>query len=169
MIYYDSPVGLIKISGTADHVSSILFSDENNPSGSGCFSPDWHESASSPLLNCRSQLEEYFEGKRKSFDFPMLQTGTSFQQRVWSELLRIPFGECISYLELAKRLGNSKASRAVGKANGLNMLSIVIPCHRVVGNNAKLVGYSGGLEIKRKLLLHEENHKEAKGKLLLLF
>jgi methylated-DNA-[protein]-cysteine S-methyltransferase len=102
-----------------------------------------------------SQLEEYFEGRRRGFDLPLAPEGTAFQQRVWRSLLDIPYGETISYGELAARIGNKAASRAVGLANGSNPLPIVIPCHRVIGSNGKLTGYGGGLPIKQQLLALE--------------
>jgi methylated-DNA-[protein]-cysteine S-methyltransferase len=102
------------------------------------------------------QLEAYFAGKLDNFNLLLSPQGTPFQQRVWSELQNIPYGETISYGELARRIGNPKASRAVGLANGANPLSIVIPCHRVIGANGKLTGYGGGLPIKEKLLALEK-------------
>ena len=98
------------------------------------------------------QLREYFEHKRKVFDLPLEITGTDFQKSVWKELLKIPYGETISYKELAIRLGNLKTIRAAARANGANPLPIVIPCHRVIGSDGKLVGYGGGLMVKAKLL-----------------
>ncbi len=98
------------------------------------------------------QIEEFFAGERHTFDFPLAPKGTEFQKRVWAELLRIPFGETISYGELARRVGNPAASRAVGSANGKNPISLIVPCHRVIGSNGKLTGYGGGLELKEKLL-----------------
>lgn len=98
------------------------------------------------------QLEEYFEGKRKSFDLPLKLEGTEFQKRVWQELMKIPYGKTVSYKELAKSVGNEKACRAVGMANNKNKIMIVIPCHRVVGSNGDLTGYAGGLNMKRYLL-----------------
>jgi len=98
------------------------------------------------------QLNEYFSGKRTVFDLPLLQVGTSFQKRVWEELLRIPFGQTETYLRLAGKTGNEKSIRAVAAANGANALSIFIPCHRVVGSSGALTGYAGGVAVKRKLL-----------------
>jgi methylated-DNA-[protein]-cysteine S-methyltransferase len=98
------------------------------------------------------QLDEYFRGKRKEFDVPLEIIGTNFQKRVWSELEKINYGNTISYQQLAERLGNVKSIRAAGRANGVNPLPIVVPCHRVIGANGKLVGYGGGLDVKRKLL-----------------
>ncbi len=100
----------------------------------------------------RTQLAEYFAGERREFGLPLRPEGTAFQRRVWAELQRIPYGTTISYLELATRLGDPKAVRAVGRANGANPIWIVIPCHRVVGADGSLTGYGGGIEIKRKLL-----------------
>lgn len=100
----------------------------------------------------RRQLEEYFAGSRTTFDVPMAPRGTPFQLRVWEALVRIPFGTTISYGELARRLGNPKLTRAVGAANGANPISILIPCHRVVGTDGSLTGYAGGLAMKRALL-----------------
>lgn len=98
------------------------------------------------------QIEDFFAGKRQTFEFPLAPKGTEFQKRVWAELLKIPFGETISYGELARRVGNPAASRAVGHANGQNPIAVIVPCHRVIGSNGKLTGYGGGLELKEKLL-----------------
>lgn len=106
-----------------------------------------------------NQLKEYFLGKRKEFDLPLLPEGTDFQQRVWKALREIPFGETKSYGEIAKNIGNPKATRAVGMANNKNPISIFIPCHRVIGSNGKLVGYGGGLKIKEYLLKIEKKYK----------
>ena len=100
----------------------------------------------------QAQLDEYFAGQRREFDLPLSPVGTEHQQRVWQELLRIPFGTTITYSELAQRIGNPKSVRAVGRANGANPIWIVIPCHRVVGADGSLTGYAGGVEVKRKLL-----------------
>lgn len=102
-----------------------------------------------------SELEEYFAGKRMEFTIPMLFTGTEFQHRVWTELMRIPYGITISYGELARRIGNPNAVRAVASANATNPLSILVPCHRVIGHDNRLTGYGGGLEIKQMLLTLE--------------
>ena len=98
------------------------------------------------------QMSEYFEGKRREFDIDIRLSGTEFQNKVLNELRKIPYGETVSYLDIAKRVGNSKASRAVGMANHNNRIPIVIPCHRVIGTSGKLTGYAGGLDIKEKLL-----------------
>ena len=107
------------------------------------------------LLECVKQLKEYFEGNRRSFDLKINPLGTEFQKKVWYKLLEIPYAEVISYLELSKRLGNVKAIRAVGHANGQNRINIIIPCHRVIGSDSRLVGYGGGLWRKEWLLRHE--------------
>lgn len=104
------------------------------------------------INNTRKQLDEYFAGKRKKFDIPIKLDGTDFQIKVWKELLKIPYGETCSYLDIAKCIGNPKASRAVGMANNKNKIIIIVPCHRVIGSNKKLVGYACGLEVKEKLL-----------------
>jgi methylated-DNA-[protein]-cysteine S-methyltransferase len=145
--YYLSPVGWIEISAKGDRLSSLFFVEKQGPAAP----------LAGVLKECCLQLDQYFKGERKTFDLPLETGGTEFQKRVWSELLRIPFGETISYLELSRRLGNVKAIRAVGGANGKNPLSIIIPCHRVIGNNGKLVGYGGGLWRKRWLLEFERS------------
>lgn len=103
------------------------------------------------------QIEQYFSLQRKRFDLPTLTVGTTFQKRVWQELQKIPYGKTMSYLELAERIGNKNSVRAVASANGANALSIVIPCHRVIGSNGRLVGYAGGLSAKKSLLKLENN------------
>ena len=140
----------------------LLAADESGlrtisfPKGKESAAPDpaWREDER-PLREPIRQLRAYFAGDLETFDLPLSPQGTPFQQTVWSELLNIPFGETISYGELAKRIGNPNASRAVGLANGSNPIPIVIPCHRVIGSNGKLTGYGGGLHIKEKLLALE--------------
>ncbi len=105
------------------------------------------------------QISEYLEGKRKKFTLPLLIKGTKFQEKVWNALLEIPYGETRTYVEIAKQIGNEKASRAVGGANHNNPIMIVVPCHRVIGSNKKLVGYAGGLDIKEELLKLEKGNK----------
>ncbi len=107
------------------------------------------------LQKCITQLNEYFSGKRKLFDLPIQQEGSAFQQKVWNELVKIPFGKTISYLQLAQRLGDAKSIRAAASANGRNKLNIVVPCHRVIGSDGSLIGYGGGLPRKKWLLEHE--------------
>ncbi len=109
------------------------------------------------LKAARQQLDEYFNSKRTFFDIPLLMVGTEFQQSVWNALIQIPFGITLSYLELAEKINNKKAVRAVASANGANAISIFIPCHRIIGSNGELVGYAGGLQAKKKLLKLEQN------------
>ena len=110
------------------------------------------------IKNTKQQLDEYFAGKRKKFDIPIKLDGTDFQINVWKELLKIPYGETCSYLDIAKRIGNPNASRAVGMANNKNKIIIIVPCHRVIGSNKKLVGYACGLDVKEKLLELEREY-----------
>lgn len=148
LIYMESPVGILAIQGTADYISAISFIDEKKLEPT----PD-----AAPLLHtCALQLREYFDKKRKVFDLPISQPGTAFQQTVWHHLTTIPYGETITYLALAKRIGNVKSIRAVGTTNGRNQLAIVVPCHRVIGANGALTGYAGGLWRKQWLLDHEK-------------
>ena len=114
---------------------------------------DWREDATAaPFRSLAAQLLEYVEGERKAFDLPLAPKGTPFQMRVWSEIARIPFGRTITYAELASRSGAPDAVRAAGAATGRNPLSIVVPCHRVLGSDGSLTGYAGGMERKRRLL-----------------
>ena len=114
---------------------------------------DWREARDDPVLNeCARQLGEYFEGKRREFDLPLAAAGSDFQERVWREIARIPFGETVSYAELARRAGAPGSARAAGAATGRNPLAVVVPCHRVVGSDGSLTGYAGGLERKTRLL-----------------
>lgn len=115
------------------------------------------DDSASPFPEARKQLSEYFAGVRKDFSIPMSMNGTDFQKSVWRELCKISFGQTISYAELAERLGKENAARAVGNANGKNPISILVPCHRVIGQNGSLTGYAGGIECKKQLLSHEVN------------
>ena len=124
----------------------------------GYLKADFEVCTDGTIENAKKQLEEYFEGKRKVFDLPLLHLGTEFQQKVWRGLERIPYGETISYGEQSRRLGCENAIRAVASANGANAISIIVPCHRVIGSDQKLVGYGGGLDIKRFLLRHEASY-----------
>lgn len=117
---------------------------------------DWvRDDDAAPFARVRAQLDAYFEGRLTEFDLPLNPQGTAFQLQVWKQLCGIPFGETISYMELARRVGNPRAARAVGMANSRNPISIVVPCHRVIGADNSLTGYAGGLERKRALLAHE--------------
>lgn len=119
-------------------------------------SREWREDPySSPLRECATQLADYFDGKRQCFDLPVAGEGTPFQRGVWKEIARIPFGKTITYAELARRVGSPRAVRAAGAATGRNPLSIVVPCHRVVGTHGTLTGYAGGIDRKARLLALE--------------
>ena len=147
--YYHSPVGLLKISGTEDYISEVSFHDNSEKSeGTKKHLPPM-------LIQCIEQLIQYFNGQRRVFELPINQSGTPFQQTVWNELAVIPFGKTISYIQLAIKTGDPKATRAVASANGKNNVAIVVPCHRVIGANKELVGYGGGLWRKKWLLEHE--------------
>ena len=124
--------------------------------GERSISPEvtWTEEAE-PIAAARQQLTEYFHGQRRAFHLPLAPPGTPFQQRVWQELRRIPYGTTVTYLDLARQLGNPRAVRAVGHAYGRNPLAIIIPCHRVLGRDGRLHGYASGLANKRRLLWHE--------------
>lgn len=149
--YLESPIGKLLLAGDAQGLQQILFSTDGRPATPD---PEWIEDDSA-LADAIGQLKAYFAGELETFDLSLSPQGTPFQQKVWSELQKIPYGKTISYGELARRIGNPNAGRAVGLANGANPISIVIPCHRVIGSNGKLTGYGGGLPIKEKLLALE--------------
>lgn len=113
---------------------------------------EYIEGETEVILKAEKQLKEYLAGQRQNFEIPLLLIGTEFQKQVWQQLQQIPFGKTKSYLQLARELNNKKAVRAVATANGANAISIIIPCHRIIGSNGKLVGYAGGLDTKRRLL-----------------
>lgn len=146
-ICIQTPIGTAKIVGDAAGVSEISILKE----GEGEIS----KIIPNELQECVSQLQDYFEGQRNEFTFKLNPHGTDFQQKVWQELLNIPFGKTMSYLDLSKKLGDVKAIRAVASANGKNPLWIVVPCHRVIGTDGSLTGYAGGLWRKKWLLEHE--------------
>ncbi len=145
----NSPVGPLSIAGDEAGLHSILFGSGKRAARPD---PDWQESECSVVRETIRQLQAYFQKKLTRFDLPLHPVGTSFQLSVWHALEKIPYGEVISYGELANRIGKPHASRAVGAANGSNPIPIVIPCHRVIGSNGKLTGYGGGLPIKEALL-----------------
>lgn len=144
----ESPVGPLLMAADDRGLRSIEFM---NGRRSVQANPQWRDDAE-PLRETIRQLRAYFAGELESFDLKLAPQGTPFQLSVWNHLCDIPYGETISYGELARRVGNPNASRAVGLANGSNPIPIVIPCHRVIGSNGKLTGYGGGLPIKEKLL-----------------
>ena len=150
---YESPIGVLEIVGTDEAVCSILFSEDEAAQNFR------NDDTSKVLLDCYSQLDEYFKGLRQQFTFPYIFEGTNFQKSVWNALTDIPYAETGSYKDIAVSIGNEKAIRAVGSANGRNKLTIVIPCHRIIGSNGKLTGYAGGLWRKEWLLKHETAFK----------
>jgi len=148
--FIESPVGTIEITGSHGVIFSVSFLDgQQKPSSK----------IPASLKQCAQQLEEYFSGKRKNFELQLQPNGTTFQRHVWDELLKIPFGKTISYLQLARQLGDEKSIRAAASANGKNPIGILIPCHRVIGSNSDLVGYAGGLWRKQWLLDHENGQQ----------
>ena len=149
--WLESPVGTLLVAGDDAGLRQVLFAEGRTEVGPG---PGWREDPGS-LAEPVRQLREYFDGRRRGFDLTLAPEGTPFQQRVWRELLTIPYGETISYGELARRIGSPNGSRAVGLANGANPISIIVPCHRVIGSNGKLTGYGGGLKNKEWLLALE--------------
>jgi methylated-DNA-[protein]-cysteine S-methyltransferase len=146
--YYHSPVGVLRISGTESYISEVHFTNEGDEMTVADYLP-------ATLINCTEQFIQYFNGERRNFDLPINQLGTAFQQEVWIELRTIPYAKTISYLDLARKIGDSKATRAVANANGKNNIAVIVPCHRVIGSNKELTGYAGGLWRKKWLLEHE--------------
>jgi len=146
--WLESPVGPLLLAGTRDALRVLSFSSGKHAVP---VSPEWTEDAS-VFQRAITQLREYFAGRRKTFDLALSPNGTDFQQEVWRELRSIPYGETVSYMQLAKRIGRPKAVRAVGAANGANPIPIIIPCHRVIGNDGSLTGFGGGLPLKKRLL-----------------
>lgn len=157
-VYYNSPLGILFIKSNGDSIEEITFANSWKGKKINEDEIDFFQHGSPVIQKCIEQLKEYFAGSRKVFDFPITQSGTEFQQKVWNELLNIPFGKRISYMELSKRIGNVKAIRAVGTCNGRNNICIVVPCHRVIGSNGDLVGYGGELWRKKWLLDHEDKY-----------
>jgi methylated-DNA-[protein]-cysteine S-methyltransferase len=147
-----SPLGFLILKSDGQSVTGIVFSESDIQEQNSC----------EVLEKCKVQLANYFYGKTIAFDIPLNPEGTEFQQKVWNELLKIPYGETITYMELAVRLGDPKAVRAVGTANGRNPISVIIPCHRVIGAGNKLTGYAGGIWRKKLLLENEMKNNPTK-------
>jgi len=149
----NSPIGPLLLAGDEGGLHQVHFGTGRRPK-----SPqrDWMENKA-PFKEVIRQLEAYFEGKLKDFDLPLVLDGTDFQLLVWNNLRKIPYGETISYGQLARRIGSPDAARAVGLANGSNPIPIIIPCHRVIGSNGDLTGFGGGLPVKKKLLALESS------------
>jgi methylated-DNA-[protein]-cysteine S-methyltransferase len=153
--YYKTPIGIAEITGDKNGIQSVSVLDESEVSAAKL-------STKTPkvLESCVTQLEEYFNGERASFNLTVNPKGTAFQKKVWKSLLNIEYGKTRSYLEQSKALGDVKAIRAVASANGKNPLWIVIPCHRVIGSDGSLTGYAGGIWRKKWLLNHENPVKQ---------
>lgn len=149
VFFYDTPVGKLCIGEENDSITCVTWSKVPE---------EYIQEETELILNCKIQLEEYFAGKRKNFDLPLAPKGTDFQKKVWKALTDIPYGETRTYGEIAAVVGNPKAARAVGMANNKNPIGIIVPCHRVVGADGKLVGYAGGME-KKEWLLNLEQEK----------
>lgn len=155
--YYQSPCGELILGSFENELCMCDWTSEKRRAVidkriKSLLHADYEIGSSEVIEKAILQLDEYFTRKRKTFDIPLLLVGTEFQKTVWRELLRIPFGTTASYGELSKKLGNPKAVRAVAASNGANSISILVPCHRIIGSNHKLTGYAGGLEAKKFLL-----------------
>lgn len=148
----DSPVGLLYLVASSKGLRGIYFQKRSVPMASRSRNRTSSEKVLDVVVN---QLKEYFQGKRKAFDLPLDLEGTIFQKKVWHQLQRIPYGQTVSYGDVAKRIKNPKAVRAVGSANGKNPVCVIVPCHRVIASDGTIGGYSGGLHVKRKLLALE--------------
>lgn len=148
--FVDSPLGPLLLVAEDGFLTALYMNEPTVPPTSQ------EDPEAAPFPQVRTQLEEYFSGRRRTFDLPLRLRGTTFQRVVWAFLRDIPYGSTISYGELARRIGSPKACRAVGLANGQNPVSIVVPCHRVIGANGKLTGYGGGLANKEALLSLEQ-------------
>jgi len=157
-ICYQSPLGDLEICTSGEAITRIHFLKEYFPAENGADAGRYISPKSVILKKCTQQLDDYFSGKNLVFDLPLDQTGTEFQKKVWDALVLIKHGHTLSYLELSKKLGDVKAIRAVGSANGRNNIAIVVPCHRVIGSNGNLVGYAGELWRKQWLLRHEAKY-----------
>jgi methylated-DNA-[protein]-cysteine S-methyltransferase len=151
---YNSPLGALHINANEQHICSVRFGSKNSHS----FNQNSTDAPSPLQQTCQKQLDAYFNGTNLQFDLPLQQSGTEFQQKVWAGLCNIKPGNTISYLSFSKQLGNAKAIRAVGTANGSNNIAIIVPCHRVIGSNGQLVGYAGELWRKQWLLQHEAKY-----------
>ncbi len=147
IFYYDTYAGRIGIAEEDGAITNLIFSER-----------DWKVEETELIKETKRQLDEYFAGKRKEFDVPTRLEGTEFQKRVWNELKNIPYGKTVTYKDIAEAVGCPKGYRAVGLANNRNPISIIYPCHRVIGSNGSLTGYGGGFDVKEKLLALERGN-----------
>lgn len=154
----DSPLGRLFVVGDGQFVTGLYLPDHKHWRGLDAVSQQSDHS----FITVREQLTEYFAGARQTFNVPLKLAGTPFQQRVWQELTRIPFGTTLTYAHLAERIGHPNAARAVGAANGRNPVSLLVPCHRVIGSSGKLTGYAGGVDRKAWLLVWERSQSTSK-------
>ncbi len=154
--YLASPVGFLKLTSNETALVSVNFCDSAGKKSA---------TITAILEQTMKQLAEYFQGTRVQFNLKLAPEGTAFQQKVWEQVLKVPFGDTTSYLDIALQTGSSKNTRAVGLANGKNPIPIIIPCHRIIGSNGKLTGYAGGIERKRWLLHHELSNTTPKERL----
>lgn len=154
--YYKSPLGYLQIVASKNSITGVTFMSKDYE----LLHKDskYKSTSSAALEKCINELDAYFSGKNLQFSVPFRQEGTAFQQNVWESLLSIPAGQTSSYMALSKKLGNAKAIRAVGTANGKNKLALLVPCHRVIGSNGTMVGYAGEVWRKQWLLQHEAKH-----------
>jgi methylated-DNA-[protein]-cysteine S-methyltransferase len=155
-----SPIGELLLVGDERHLTGLYMSPQR---WAPALAPEWRR-AHAPFAAAREQLTAYFDGDLLEFDLPLRLAGTPFRQRVWAALREIPYGQSCSYGELAVRIGQPTAARAVGLANGRNPISIIVPCHRVVGADGSLTGYGGGLDRKQQLLDHEAHTRAQRGR-----
>ena len=148
--YYSSSIGILKVTYSAKGITSIVFTNT------------WYSHSRDDLFlqSCYEQLDAYFNGSLHKFDLKLDLQGTPFQLRVWQQLQSIPYGQTVSYQQIAQQIGNPNSMRAVGSANGHNPVSIIVPCHRVIGSSGNLTGYAGGLWRKKWLLEHEQRFKQ---------
>ena len=147
----ETPIGRILLAGDVEGLKYLVFDHASSQDRHRLPLTSWTENPT-PFKETTKQLKAYFAGKLKRFDLPLAADGTEFQKRVWKALCNVPYGETVSYGEIANSIGKPTASRAVGMANGRNPISIIVPCHRIIGSSGKLVGYGGGLERKTRLL-----------------
>lgn len=159
IFFYNSPIGELGIVENGDGITDIYTENEIEDKEKLIKDKNYILEETSLILKAHTELEEYFKGERKEFTIHLSPEGTEFQKKVWQELMKIPYGETRSYKDIAMKIGKPTAARAVGMANNKNRMLIVIPCHRVIGQNGSLVGYASGVDMKKYLLELEKNYK----------